>query len=76
MVFYFFQFGCRNITPYIIKYGKHPVTGATLKQDDLIPLTFHKNSDGNYSFALHLFWSLMVCVEYLRYGVGNYLKSW
>lgn len=36
----------RNIIPYIRKYGRHPVTGAPLKQDDLIPLTFHRNSDG------------------------------
>lgn len=36
----------RNIIPYIRKYGRHPVTGAPLKQDDLIPLTFHKNSEG------------------------------
>ena len=42
----YLQFGCRNITPYIVKYGKHPVTGAPLKQEDLIPLTFHKNSEG------------------------------
>jgi peptidyl-prolyl cis-trans isomerase-like protein 2 len=32
--------------PYIRKYGKNPVTGVPLKQEDLIPLTFHKNSDG------------------------------
>lgn len=37
---------CRNIMPYVKKYGKHPVTGAPLKVEDLIPLTFHKNSDG------------------------------
>ncbi|KAG0455206.1 hypothetical protein HPP92_024165 [Vanilla planifolia] len=41
-------FDVMNIIPYIIKYGKHPVTGAPLKQEDLIPLTFHKNSDGEY----------------------------
>ncbi|KAJ4823323.1 cytochrome P450 monooxygenase 65 [Turnera subulata] len=41
-------FDLMSITPYIRKYGKHPVTGAALKQDDLIPLTFHKNSDGEY----------------------------
>lgn len=41
-------FDVMNITPYIIKYGKHPVTGAPLKQQDLIPLTFHKNSEGEY----------------------------
>ncbi|KAL1316140.1 peptidyl-prolyl cis-trans isomerase CYP65 isoform X1 [Arachis hypogaea] len=41
-------FDVMNITPYIVKYGKHPVTGAPLKQEDLIPLTFHKNSEGEY----------------------------
>lgn len=37
--------------PYIRKYGKHPVTGAPLKQEDLIPLTFHKNADGCSFFS-------------------------
>ncbi|ESW28705.1 hypothetical protein PHAVU_002G010800 [Phaseolus vulgaris] len=41
-------FDVMNITPYIIKYGKHPVTGTPLKLPDLIPLTFHKNSEGEY----------------------------
>lgn len=41
-------FDLMNITPYIRKYGKHPVTGAPLKQEDLIPLTFHKNAEGEY----------------------------
>ncbi|CAI8588990.1 unnamed protein product [Vicia faba] len=41
-------FDVMHITPYIVKYGKHPVTGAPLKQQDLIPLTFHKNSEGEY----------------------------
>ncbi|KAK7367623.1 hypothetical protein VNO80_09638 [Phaseolus coccineus] len=41
-------FDIMNITPYIIKYGKHPVTGTPLKLPDLIPLTFHKNSEGEY----------------------------
>lgn len=41
---------CRNILPYIKKYGKHPVTGGPLKQEDLIALTFHKNSDGKFQF--------------------------
>ncbi|KAK2983294.1 LOW QUALITY PROTEIN: hypothetical protein RJ640_030573, partial [Escallonia rubra] len=35
-----------NIIPYIRKFGKHPVTGTPLKQEDLIPLIFHKNSEG------------------------------
>ncbi|KAG1366922.1 peptidyl-prolyl cis-trans isomerase CYP65 [Cocos nucifera] len=41
-------FDIMNILPYIKKYGKHPVTGGPLKQEDLIPLTLHKNSDGEY----------------------------
>ncbi|GKU94899.1 hypothetical protein SLEP1_g8323 [Rubroshorea leprosula] len=41
-------FDIMNIIPYIRKYGKHPVTGALLKQEDLIPLSFHKNSEGEY----------------------------
>ncbi|WCJ31417.1 Peptidyl-prolyl cis-trans isomerase CYP65 [Euphorbia peplus] len=41
-------FDLMSITPYIRKYAKHPVTGAPLKQEDLIPLTFHKNSEGEY----------------------------
>ncbi|KAK6923958.1 Cyclophilin-type peptidyl-prolyl cis-trans isomerase domain [Dillenia turbinata] len=39
---------CANIIPYIKKFGKHPVSGTPLKEADLIPLTFHKNSDGEY----------------------------
>ncbi|XP_052205283.1 peptidyl-prolyl cis-trans isomerase CYP65 isoform X2 [Diospyros lotus] len=41
-------FDVLNIIPYIRKYGKHPVTGAPLRQEDLIPLVFHKNSEGEY----------------------------
>nr|AFK39547.1 unknown [Lotus japonicus] len=41
-------FDVMNITPYVIKYGKHPVTGTPLKQQDLIPLNFHKNSEGGF----------------------------
>uniref|UniRef100_A0A2P2KED0 Cyclophilin-10 n=1 Tax=Rhizophora mucronata TaxID=61149 RepID=A0A2P2KED0_RHIMU len=41
-------FDILNITPYIRKYGKHPVTGDRLKLEDLIPLTFHKNPEGEY----------------------------
>ncbi|EOX91689.1 Plant U-box 49 isoform 2 [Theobroma cacao] len=41
-------FEIMNIIPYIRKYGKNPVTGAPLKQEELIPLTFHKNSEGEY----------------------------
>ncbi|GMJ08051.1 PLANT U-BOX 49, plant U-box 49 [Hibiscus trionum] len=42
-------FDLMNIIPYIRKYGKHPVTGVSLKQEDLINLTFHKNSEGEYN---------------------------
>ncbi|KAH6784740.1 plant U-box 49 [Perilla frutescens var. hirtella] len=41
-------FDIMNIVPYINKYGRHPVTGAPLKKEDLIPLTFHKNGEGEY----------------------------
>ncbi|KAL7231662.1 hypothetical protein ACSBR2_009821 [Camellia fascicularis] len=41
-------FDLMNIIPYITKYGKHPVTGAPLKPQNLIPLVFHKNSEGEY----------------------------
>ncbi|BBH05893.1 plant U-box 49 [Prunus dulcis] len=41
-------FDVLNIIPYIRKYGKHPVTGTPLKQEELIPLTFHKNADGEF----------------------------
>ncbi|XP_020520929.1 peptidyl-prolyl cis-trans isomerase CYP65 isoform X2 [Amborella trichopoda] len=37
-----------NIIPYINKFGKHPVSGASLKVSDLIPLHFHKNSEGEF----------------------------
>lgn len=46
---------CRSITPYIRKYGKHPVTGTPLKLEDLIPLTFHKNAEGLEIFVYFLF---------------------
>lgn len=41
-------FDIMHIIPYIRKFGKHPVSGVPLKQEDLIPLTFHKNSEGEY----------------------------
>ncbi|PIA29341.1 hypothetical protein AQUCO_06000004v1 [Aquilegia coerulea] len=37
-----------HIIPYIKKYGKHPVSGTELKAEDLISLTFHKNSEGEF----------------------------
>ncbi|XP_057529005.1 peptidyl-prolyl cis-trans isomerase CYP65 [Amaranthus tricolor] len=41
-------FDTMHIIPYIRKYGKNPVTGARLELGDLIPLTFHKNSEGEF----------------------------
>ncbi|KAK9670260.1 hypothetical protein RND81_13G189800 [Saponaria officinalis] len=41
-------FDTMHIIPYIRKYGKNPVTGAPLKLPDLIPLSFHKNSEGEF----------------------------
>lgn len=41
-------FDIMNIVPYINKYGRHPVTGTLLKKEDLIPLSFHKNPEGEY----------------------------
>ncbi|CAI0508015.1 unnamed protein product [Linum tenue] len=41
-------FEIMHIIPYIKKFGKHPVTGAPLKQGDLIPLNFHKNSEEEF----------------------------
>lgn len=38
-------FDIMNIIPYIGKYRKHPVTGAPLKQEDIVPFIFYKNSD-------------------------------
>lgn len=53
----------RNIIPYIRKFGKHPATGAQLKQEDLIALTFHKNSEGYYLFHLEFMNSDPLCFE-------------
>ncbi|KAL5706782.1 peptidylprolyl isomerase [Ranunculus cassubicifolius] len=41
-------FDVLHIIPYIKKYGKHPVTGTPLKEENLIPLVFHKNSQGEF----------------------------
>lgn len=41
-------FDIMNIIPYIRKYGRNPVTGAPLKQEDLISLNFHKNAEGEH----------------------------
>jgi peptidyl-prolyl cis-trans isomerase-like protein 2 len=45
-------FEITTIVPYIRKFGKHPVTGAPLKGEDLIPLIFHKNSEGSLLSSL------------------------
>jgi len=37
-----------NAVPYIQKHATHPVSGQPLSLDDLTPLTFHRNSDGEY----------------------------
>ena len=52
---------CRTIVPYIRKFGKHPVTGAPLKGDDLIPLVFHKNSEGFFLFFCCCFLVILIC---------------
>ena len=41
-------FDVTNIVPYISKFHAHPVSGEPLELSDLIPLTFHKNADGEY----------------------------
>lgn len=41
-------FDVTNIVPYITKHHTHPVTGKPLQLSELIPLTFHKNADGEY----------------------------
>jgi peptidyl-prolyl cis-trans isomerase-like 2 len=41
-------FDVTNIVPYISKHHSHPVTGGPLKLGHLIPITFHKNADGEY----------------------------
>lgn len=67
-------FECRSIIPYIRKYGKHPVTGAPLKQEDLIPLTFHKNAEG---LAILLFFPsgfisfFSICIVLIKMGRYN-----
>lgn len=33
---------------YVRKAGTHPITGAPLSLADVIPLTYHKNVDGEY----------------------------
>jgi peptidyl-prolyl cis-trans isomerase-like 2 len=41
-------FDVTNIVPYITKHHTHPVTGQPLELSELIPLTFHKNADGEF----------------------------
>ena len=38
-----------NAVPYIQKFKKHPVTGQPLELKDLVRLTFHRNTDGEYA---------------------------
>mmetsp|Transcript_19865 Transcript_19865/g.54870 ORF Transcript_19865/g.54870 Transcript_19865/m.54870 type:complete len:554 (+) Transcript_19865:75-1736(+) len=40
-------FEVTHIVQYIKKYGKHPVRGGKLEVNELIPLHFHKNPEGN-----------------------------
>jgi peptidyl-prolyl cis-trans isomerase-like protein 2 len=35
-----------NAVPYVMKYKRHPITGAPMQLKDLTTLHFHKNSDG------------------------------
>lgn len=35
--------------PYVMRFKRHPVTGAPLALKDLIKLNFHKNTDGEFS---------------------------
>ncbi|KAL5964342.1 RING-type E3 ubiquitin-protein ligase PPIL2 [Taenia solium] len=39
---------CRNIFPFVKKYGVNPVTGKKMKASELIKLNFCKNADGKY----------------------------
>jgi len=41
-------FDLLNIVPYLKKYKKNPITGAPMKESDLIKLNFHKNEQGEY----------------------------
>ncbi|KAH0477103.1 MAG: hypothetical protein KVP17_003960 [Porospora cf. gigantea B] len=41
-------FEAENIIPYIKQCGKNPIDGSPLEISDLIPLTFHKNADGEF----------------------------
>lgn len=73
--FYWFElFGWdRQIIPYIRKYGKNPVTGAPLKLDDLIPLAFHKNSEGITLFFVFItihYHALFACNWFINMNVN------
>eukprot|EP00347_Sterkiella_histriomuscorum_P002172 403369189 len=41
-------FDLLTIIPYLRKYKKNPITGAPMKESDLIKLNFHKNEQGEY----------------------------
>ncbi|CAN1333632.1 Peptidyl-prolyl cis-trans isomerase CYP65 [Linum perenne] len=59
------------IVPYIVKYGKHPVTGTPLKQEDLIPLNFHKNSEGLLFFFPSMLFLAGICSLSSVHGGGS-----
>ncbi|KAK6258656.1 hypothetical protein SCA6_013130 [Theobroma cacao] len=65
-------FEIMNIIPYIRKYGKNPVTGAPLKQEELIPLTFHKNSEG-LNLSVSLFLSIIL-IDYIKTSLPITMK--
>lgn len=39
-------FDAKNVVPYIKKYGVNPVSGGKMEIKELIPLHFHRNSEG------------------------------
>lgn len=41
-------FDLMNIIPYLKRHKRNPVTGAPLKENDLVKLHFHKNDKGEY----------------------------
>lgn len=41
-------FDISNIVPYLNKHHTSPVTGEPLDLEQLVPLTFHKNGEGEY----------------------------
>ncbi|KAH7566700.1 hypothetical protein JRO89_XS08G0218400 [Xanthoceras sorbifolium] len=64
-------FEIMSITPYIRKYGKHPVAGTPLKLEDLIPVTFHKNAEGFFFFFFFQFFN-GVLYSFLAFSAGEF----